>query len=208
MQGKEINPRKYDFMIELKTLNENSDYQIGSDGNLYYKNSLVNDRRVWSQNGRYLVCSIPVNGVSKIFKMHRLVATYFIPNYDNKPIVNHKDGNTTHNEYTNLEWATYSENTNHAISTGLINRSDLQTRMKYAQSMSPASKPGYINKKSWKPIEMYDLQGNLIKSFDSVLSANEAMHLLGAGSQSVSDMLRGHNKTVLRKYVFKYKEEI
>ena len=47
MQGKEINPRKYDFMIELKTLNENSDYQIGSDGNLYYKNSLVNDRRVW-----------------------------------------------------------------------------------------------------------------------------------------------------------------
>lgn len=59
------------------------------------------------------------NGKRVSFKIHRLVAMYFIPNPNNKPEVNHIDGDKSHNEIWNLEWATRTENMQHAVRTGL-----------------------------------------------------------------------------------------
>ena len=58
-------------------------------------------------------------GKSKQYFIHRLVATAFIPNPENKPEVNHKDGKKNHNYDKNLEWDTRPDNMKHAFSTGL-----------------------------------------------------------------------------------------
>lgn len=73
----------------------------------------------------YKMVSIFLNGkqVSKYF--HRLVAEAFIPNPENKPCVNHKDGNKLNNRPDNLEWVTFSENNQHAWDEGLIPPKDL-----------------------------------------------------------------------------------
>lgn len=51
--------------------------------------------------------------------IHRLVATYFVENPDNKPDINHIDGNKLNNRADNLEWVTNAENRAHAVRNGL-----------------------------------------------------------------------------------------
>ena len=67
----------------------------------------------------YLKVELCINKFRKSMKVHRLVAKAFIDNPENKPDVNHKDGNPLNNHLSNLEWCTERENINHAINLGL-----------------------------------------------------------------------------------------
>lgn len=78
-----------------------------------------------NSNG-YLRCGMNLTGNYKEYLVHRLVADAFIPNPENKPYVNHIDGNKHNNSIDNLEWCTRSENEKHAWRTGL--KTDVSTK--------------------------------------------------------------------------------
>lgn len=115
--------------IECKYINGyNNKYYITQDGKVFisnFRNSGVDKEmkpRIISgyySLGLELPTSASQNRRQKIYKIHRLLAEYFIPNPDNKPCVNHKDGNKLNNNLDNLEWATISENTKHAYANKL-----------------------------------------------------------------------------------------
>lgn len=64
----------------------------------------------------YCLVDLHDNGTSKHFKVHRLIAGAFITNVNNKPQVNHIDGNKANNMVSNLEWVDQSENVKHCYS--------------------------------------------------------------------------------------------
>lgn len=67
----------------------------------------------------YKVVNLKVNRIQHMKTVHRLVATAFIPNPENKKEINHKNGDKSNNSVENLEWCTRSENGKHAYRTGL-----------------------------------------------------------------------------------------
>lgn len=62
---------------------------------------------------------LSVAGITENKMIHRLVAEAFIPNPDNLPEVNHKDGDKINNRVDNLEWCSRSHNLRHAVDNGL-----------------------------------------------------------------------------------------
>lgn len=71
-------------------------------------------------NGKgYLFVNLSKDNKVKQFYVHRLVAIAFIKNEEDKPQVNHIDGNKANNNVENLEWLTCSENNKHAFETNL-----------------------------------------------------------------------------------------
>ena len=91
------------------------DYEITKDGEIF--NLRFGRRKVKPQRNGKGYLRVYIGG--KLYFVHRLVAEKYIPNPENKPQVNHKDGNKLNNCVDNLEWVTNQENRNHAVDNNL-----------------------------------------------------------------------------------------
>jgi hypothetical protein len=125
-------------------------YEISNHGNVKRKNKNVN-RKLAPHTEGYNRIDLWKDGEVKYYHVHRLVAFAFIPNPENKPFVNHKDGNKKNNLVDNLEWCTHLENMQHARKNGYF---DGKITL---GSQSPNSK---LNEKL--ALEIYDLSANNI----------------------------------------------
>ena len=130
-------------------------------------------------SGYYHIALFLGNKKQKTYRVHRLVASAFIPNPNNYNIINHINGNKLDNRPCNLEWCSQKHNANHAYKMGLRNNN-------------------YLKKK----IAQYDLEGNLIKIWNS---QEEIEKTLGFAQSGISCCCRGINKTA-RNYKWKYYE--
>ncbi len=112
-----------------KDVIDNDIYQVSSKGNIRSKERYTKGRYglilrktkiIKPQlRERYLAVGMYKDGKFNSKSIHRLVAIHFVPNPDNKPEVNHKDGDKFNNNYWNLEWNTSLENVTHAIKNRL-----------------------------------------------------------------------------------------
>jgi hypothetical protein len=69
-------------------------------------------------NHNYMVLNIK----GQRWPLHRLVATLFLPNPDNKPFVCHKDNNVLNNQVSNLYWGSHEDNEYDKIANNTILR--------------------------------------------------------------------------------------
>lgn len=143
-----------------------------------------------SKNKTYYRVALCRNGKKENVSVHRLVARTFIPNPENKPCVNHIDGNKHNNHVENLEWVTYSENTIHAYQTGLIppHKAEPFVEKKYGRPSfksllgeSPVARERIIEEpvRLRKRIIKYDSALNPVAIYETKKQAQEENNLRG-----------------------------
>ena len=166
-----------------KKVSCNPKYEVSNTGKVRRYGS-DKDNSTRDKNG-YPSIDLYDNGERSTKRVHRLVAEAFIPNPDNKPEINHIDGDKHNNDVSNLEWVTSKENCQHAWNRGLA---------KPSYSMLGKSNPN-AGRKS-KPIRIIETG----EVFDTLKECEEA---IDGNNRHINDCLRGRQRTH-RGYHFEY----
>ena len=90
-------------------------YQVSNQGRIRKATKVLHPTVNW--DGYLRVRVTDKNGRKQQVALHRLVALAFIPNPDNKPQVNHRDGDRANCRAENLEWVTNAQNQQHRRGT-------------------------------------------------------------------------------------------
>lgn len=187
-----------------KDIEDYPNYQISTFGNVkskerispccYNSNRKIKERilkQYINKKGYLEVCLF--NKTKRTKKVHQLVAKAFIPNPENKPCINHMDGNKQNNKVDNLEWCSYSYNVKEAYRLGLSKPNDNQKKAVIA----------YCKQNKIKPIVQLDLNNNLIKKWNSAIEVEET---LGFSRKNISQCITGRTKTAYG-YIWKTQKQ-
>ena len=154
-------------------------YQVS---NLGIVKSLFRYKKIlkpFEDNKGYLRVTLYKNNKSKSIKVHKLVAEAFIPNPNNYDCINHKDENKMNNRVENLEFCSFYYNLMYG------------TRVQR------------IAKKNNKPILQFDLEGNIIKEYESITQASKE---LNNSLNNISQCCLGRSRTS-KGYIFRFKDD-
>jgi hypothetical protein len=176
----------------------NGIYQVSNLGRLKSFKENKNGRILSNINrqGGYLSVVLGYRGLKKYTRIHRLVAETFIPNPDNKPEVNHIDGNKQNNCVSNLEWVTRKENAAHAMKH---NPNILKGMNRYNQFIRP------------KNIRQYSLDGKFIAEFPNAVEASKRTGICGRNILQVANATEykpGKVRHQAGGYVWRFSEDL
>ena len=164
----------------------NPNYIVSNTGKIRREGS-DRDLSVRDRKG-YLSVDLYENSKRKTERVHRLVAEAFVPNPDNKPYVNHKDGNKHNNNASNLEWVTSKENCRHAWNNGLT---------KPSYSMLGKKNPNAGRK---------GIPIRIVETGEVFRSSIECEKAINGDNRHINDCLKGRQATH-RGYHFEYVED-
>lgn len=160
--------------------------EVYEDGRVYSK--LTGKFLIPHLRGRkgaeYLKISLYFPDGLKAFNIHRLVAEKYLPNPENKPVINHKDGNKLNNHKDNLEWITHQENSTHAVNMGLI-----------------SGKQGEENSQSKLTDEVVLYCRSVYKPRDKEFGASALARRFGVSQQTLSKAITGQTWDNIRRNV-------